>query len=235
MIAIACSLPMNIHFFPHSERIFMHKSTLFNLMLALGLSLTAYAAELNPNAPAKLPMPTADQAVATFSGGCFWCMESPFDQLAGVLATTSGYTGGTLKNPTYEQVSDEETGHAESVQVLYDPAKISYEQLLEVFWHNTDPTALDYQFCDHGHQYRTAIFYHTPEQKAAALVSKNALVEHRPFAGAVVTSIVAASEFYPAENYHQDYYKKNPIRYKVYRHGCGRDARLSELWGSSPH
>jgi peptide-methionine (S)-S-oxide reductase len=192
----------------------------------------AQAAPVDEEAPAKLPLPTATQQIATFAGGCFWCMESPFDHLDGVLATTSGYTGGDRKDPTYEQVSHEETGHAESVQVLFDPAKVSYEQLLDVFWHNVDPTALDFQFCDAGHQYRSAIFYHDAAQKTAAIASKAALEKSKPFAGGIVTEITAANTFYPAENYHQDYYLKNPVRYKFYRYNCGRDQRLTELWGA---
>jgi len=169
---------------------------------------------------------------ATFAGGCFWCMEQPFDKLPGVLSVTSGYTGGHKKNPTYEEVSAGGTGHAESVQVVYDPAKTSYEQLLNVFWHNVDPTVIDRQFCDVGHQYRSAIFYHTEEQRRQALKSKSALDKNKPFREQIVTEITRASEFFPAEEYHQHYYKKNPLRYKYYRNGCGRDKRLKELWGN---
>ena len=170
---------------------------------------------------------------ATFAGGCFWCMEHPFDELPGVVSVTAGYTGGLKKNPTYEEVSAGGTGHAESVQIVYDPARISYEKLLDVFWHNIDPTAKDRQFCDAGHQYRSAIFYHNEEQHRLALRSKAELEGKRLFKGPVVTEIVPASEFYPAEEYHQHYYKKNPIRYKFYRFNCGRDQRLKELWGSA--
>jgi peptide-methionine (S)-S-oxide reductase len=169
---------------------------------------------------------------ATFAGGCFWCMEHPFDELPGVVSVTSGYTGGHTKNPTYEEVSAGGTGHAEAVQVVYDPAKIGYEKLLAVYWHNIDPTVKDRQFCDSGHQYRSAIFYQTEAQRLAALKSKEALEAHKPFKGPVVTEITRATEFYPAEEYHQHYYKKNPIRYRYYRFGCGRDHRLQELWGS---
>ncbi len=170
-------------------------------------------------------------AHATFAGGCFWCMQPPFDKLPGVVSTTAGYTGGAKRNPTYEQVSAGSTGHAEAVQVAYDPAKVSYEKLLEVFWHNIDPTVKDRQFCDVGSQYRTVIFYHTEEQKRLAESSRAALERTKPFKEPIVTSIVAAGEFWPAEDYHQDYYKKNPLRYKFYRASCGRDARLRELWG----
>ena len=168
---------------------------------------------------------------ATFAGGCFWCMEHPFDEIPGVVSVTSGYTGGHKKNPTYEEVSAGGTGHAESVQILFDPAKVGYEKLLEVFWHNIDPTVKDRQFCDAGHQYRSAIFYHTEEQRRLALLSKESLEKNKPFSGPIVTEIVVAEEFYPAEEYHQHYYRKNPIRYRFYRTTCGRDARLKELWG----
>lgn len=170
---------------------------------------------------------------ATFAGGCFWCMEHPFDQIPGVVSVTSGYTGGWKKNPTYEEVSAGGTGHAESVQIVYDPKKVTYQKLLSVFWHNIDPTAKDRQFCDSGHQYRSAIFYHNEEQHRLASQSKEQLEKNKPFRGPVVTEIVPASEFYPAEEYHQHYYKKNPIRYRFYRYSCGRDKRLRELWGDA--
>jgi peptide-methionine (S)-S-oxide reductase len=179
--------------------------------------------------------PPAGSAVATFAGGCFWCMEPPYDKLDGVISTTSGYMGGTVKNPTYAQVSSGVTGHAEVVQVLYDPKKVSYDKLLEVFWKNIDPTVKDRQFCDVGTQYRTAIFVHTDEQRAAAEKSKAQLATTKPFKEPIVTPVVAATEFWPAEDYHQDYYIKNPTRYNYYRTGCGRDARLKSLWGSDPH
>ena len=170
---------------------------------------------------------------ATFAGGCFWCMEAPFDKLPGVVSVTSGYTGGNMKHPTYEQVSAGGTGHAEAVQVVYDPTRIGYTKLLDVFWHNTDPTVVDRQFCDVGSQYRTGIFYHSEEQRLLALKSKEALEKSKPFKGPVVTEVTEAGEFYPAEEYHQHYYKKNPIRYRYYRNGCGRDQRLKELWGDA--
>ena len=169
---------------------------------------------------------------ATFAGGCFWCMEPPFDKLDGVISTTSGYTGGHKENPTYEQVSSGATGHAEAIQIIYDPDKITYGQLLEVFWRNTDPTDGGGQFCDRGSQYRTAIFYHDDEQKRVAERSRQAVIESTGFK-AIVTEITGASAFYPAEEYHQDYYKKNPVRYKFYRYSCGRDKRLKELWGET--
>jgi len=170
---------------------------------------------------------------AIFAGGCFWCMQPPFDKLAGVISTTAGYTGGNKKNPTYQEVSAGETGHAESVQIIYDPEKISYAKLLDVFWHNIDPTTPNRQFCDIGNQYRTAIFYHNEKQKKLAEESKQALEKSKPFKGAIVTEITPATQFYPAEEYHQKYYVKNPIRYKFYRYNCGRDQRLKELWGST--
>jgi peptide-methionine (S)-S-oxide reductase len=169
-------------------------------------------------------------AKATFAGGCFWCMEPPYDELEGVISTTSGYTGGAKKNPTYEEVVTGSTGHAEAVQITYDPKIVSYERLLEVFWRNIDPLTANAQFCDSGNQYRAAIFYHDETQKQHAVASKKR-VQSR-FKQPIVTEIVRVAEFYPAEDYHQDYYKKNPIRYKVYRYGCGRDQRLKELWGN---
>lgn len=176
-------------------------------------------------------LPAAPLQKATFAGGCFWCMEHPFDELPGVVSVTSGYTGGHKRNPTYEEVSAGGTGHAESVQVIYDPGKIGYDRLLTRFWHNVDPTAKDRQFCDSGNQYRSAIFYHDEEQRRLALKSRQALEANKPFKGAIVTEIVAATVFYPAEEYHQRYYKKNPLRYSYYRLSCGRDHRLKELWG----
>ncbi len=181
-----------------------------------------------------LPMIAAQQAsdsgIATFAGGCFWCMEHPFDELEGVISTTSGYIGGHQAHPTYEQVSAGSTGHAEAVQVVYDPAAVSYQRLLEVFWRNVDPLDAGGQFCDRGSEYRAAIFYHTNEQRQQAEASKLALASNGTLPGNIVTEIVQASEFYRAEEYHQDYYQRNPIRYKFYRFGCGRDRRLTELW-----
>ncbi len=175
--------------------------------------------------------PAAGRALATFAGGCFWCMEPPYDALPGVISTTSGYMGGTKKNPSYEEVSSGTTGHAEVVQVVYDPKKVNYEKLLEVFWKNVDPTVRDRQFCDIGSQYRTAIFYHTEEQKRLAEASKAKWEKEKPFRQPILTPITPASEFYPAEDYHQDYYKKNALQYRFYVTGCGRYARLDSLWG----
>jgi len=198
---------------------------------ALLVALAVGAASAQSSTPPPKSMAGPRVAVATFAGGCFWCMEPPFDKLDGVVSTISGYTGGTVQQPTYEQVSAGRTGHAESVQVTYDPSKVSYEKLLDVFWHNIDPTVKDRQFCDTGSQYRSAIFVHDAEQRRLAEASKAALERSKPFKGAIVTEIVNAGAFYPAEEYHQDYYLKNPIRYRYYRTGCGRDARLKELWG----
>jgi peptide-methionine (S)-S-oxide reductase len=172
----------------------------------------------------------ADLEKAIFAGGCFWCMEAPFDKLPGVVSVTPGYSGGHKKDPTYREVSAGDTGNAEAVQIVYDPAKISYNALLTVFWHNIDPTVTDRQFCDVGHQYRAEIFY-LGEQHALALQSKSELQKSKPFHDPVVTGITPATVFYPAEEYHQHYYKKNPLRYAYYRKGCGRDKRLKELWG----
>ena len=174
--------------------------------------------------------PLNQLATAIFAGGCFWCVEADFDKLPGVSSTESGYAGGELKNPTYEQVSHGGTGHAESVRVTYDPNKVTYEQLLDYFWRHVDPTVKDRQFCDVGNQYRTAIFYQDDVQRRAALASKAAL-EKNGRLSRIYTEIAPAGTFYLAEEYHQDYYMKNPIRYKYYRTACGRDARVSEVWG----
>jgi len=183
-----------------------------------------------PAAPATAPT----TAKATFAGGCFWCVESDFDKVPGVLSTTSGYIGGSVANPTYEQVSAKTTGHAEAVEIVYDPAKVSYEQLLGKFWRSIDPTTRDRQFCDAGTPYRTAIFTHGTAQAVAAQKSLVELEKSKPFKEPIVTQIVSAGPFYVAEDYHQNYYKKNPVRYNYYRLSCGRDARLKELWGKSP-
>jgi peptide-methionine (S)-S-oxide reductase len=197
------------------------------LLALLALFIAAHA--LAATAPEVPP----GQAVATFAGGCFWCMEPPFDKLPGVTATISGYTGGRKLDPTYQEVSSGTTGHAEAVQVIYDPKKVSYEKLLDVFWHNVDPTVKDRQFCDGGNQYRTGIFFHDEAQRKAAEASKAALEKSKPFKEPIVTPVEMAGTFYPAEEYHQDYYKKNPVRYQIYRNGCGRDARLKQLWGDA--
>jgi len=186
--------------------------------------LLAWGQAQGPTQPAR----------AIFAGGCFWCMEPPYDKLPGVISTTSGYIGGSVKNPTYEQVTSGRTGHAEAVLVEYDPGKITYEKLLEVFWVNIDPTVKNAQFCDHGSHYRSGIFYLNEAQRKAAEASRAALNKTKPFKQPIVTEITKATEFYRAEEYHQHYYLKNPVRYKLYRNGCGRDARLKELWGKAP-
>jgi peptide-methionine (S)-S-oxide reductase len=168
---------------------------------------------------------------AYFAGGCFWCMEEVFEKVDGVLSATSGYMAGTVSNPTYEEVSTGRTGHAESVEVVYDPAKVSYQKLLDAFWRNVDPITPNAQFCDHGNQYRSAIFFRTDEEKRASDTSKQAIEQSKRFKEPIVTQIVMAPQFYPAEEYHQDFYKKNPIRYKLYKYNCGRAQRLEELWG----
>jgi peptide-methionine (S)-S-oxide reductase len=168
---------------------------------------------------------------AVFAGGCFWCMEPPFDALPGVVSTTSGYSGGRVVDPTYEQVSGGATGHTEVVRVIFDPARVGYARLLDVFWRNVDPLTPNAQFCDQGSQYRSAIFHRGEDQRRQADSSRQALERSGRFRRPVVTEVVPAAPFYPAEAYHQDYYTKNPIRYKFYRGRCGRDARLAELWG----
>ncbi len=183
---------------------------------------------------AATPAPADDgseTAYATFAGGCFWCIEADLEKVNGVLTVTSGYTGGDLPNPTYKQVSAGGTGHTEAVRVVFDPEVVTYEELLAVFWVNIDPTVNDRQFCDIGSQYRSGIFYHDEKQRSAAERSRAELSQTKDFPEPIVTEISAATAFYPAEAYHQDYYKKNPIRYSFYRKSCGRDQRLRELWG----
>lgn len=203
--------------------------------LLLFIATAACAQSTDATRPVHAPAAesTPRTAIAIFAGGCFWCMEPPFDKLPGVISTTSGYTGGRVSNPTYEQVSAGRTGHAEAVQVKYDPTRIGYAQLLEVFWRNIDPLAVDRQFCDVGDQYRSAIFPIGAEQQRLAEASKRALQDSGRFDRPIATQIVAASRFYRAERDHQDYYKRNPVRYKFYRFNCGRDQRLEELWGKS--
>ncbi|MPZ42636.1 MAG: peptide-methionine (S)-S-oxide reductase MsrA [Betaproteobacteria bacterium] len=179
--------------------------------------------------------PASGLETAIFAGGCFWCMEPPYDALPGVVSTTSGYIGGHTKNPTYQQVSAGTTGHTEAVQIVFDPSKVSYQKLLEVFWRNIDPTTPNAQFCDHGSQYRSGIFYLNEEQHRLAVASRSQIERTKPFREPIVTEITRATTFYSAEDYHQDYYKKNPLRYKFYRSGCGRDNRLEQLWGKSGH
>jgi peptide-methionine (S)-S-oxide reductase len=201
------------------------RSTCARLLGAAAFALVA------ASALAQTPPAPGAAAKAIFAGGCFWCVESDFDKVPGVLSTTSGYTGGTVANPSYEQVSSKRTGHAEAVEIAYDPSKVSYEQLLDRYWHSIDPTTKDAQFCDHGTPYRTVIFAIDAAQLKAAKASLDALQKNKPFKEPIVTEIVTARPFYPAEDYHQDYYKKNPLRYQYYRSACGRDARLKQLWG----
>jgi peptide-methionine (S)-S-oxide reductase len=201
----------------------MRRTGLGGLLWAVIAVILAVSATAQQNEAPKT-------AIATFAGGCFWCVEADFDKVAGVISTTSGYTGGRTANPSYEEVSRGGTGHAEAVEIVYDPTKLIYDKLLDVFWHNIDPLAKNRQFCDHGDQYRTAIFYHDDKQRSLAEASK-AAVQARFKQQPIQTEITAAGPFYKAEEYHQDYYVKNPIRYKFYRFNCGRDARLEELWG----
>ena len=216
---------------------------LLSALLLVSVNALAQAPTAKPAAPAASSATAAPASAATakaiFAGGCFWCMEPPFDKTEGVISTTSGYTGGTKRNPTYEEVSRGVTGHAEAVEIVYDPKRVTYKQLLEVFWKNIDPVVKDAQFCDHGPQYRSGIFWLDEEQKKLADESKAALTKGEAFGsakpvgfkGGVVTEVTKATPFWPAEDYHQDYYTKNPVRYAYYRNACGRDARLKELWG----
>jgi peptide-methionine (S)-S-oxide reductase len=197
---------------------------LFALLLLAALARSEERTKETPPAPAGL-------AKATFAGGCFWCMQKPYDDLPGVVSTTAGYTGGTVAGATYHEVGNGGTGHREAVEVVFDPKKVSYEKLLDVFWHNIDPTNLHGQFCDNGSSYTTAIFVHDDAQRQAAEASKKALMSSGVLKDPVVTEIVKAGPFWKAEDYHQNYYKNNPIRYSFYRSGCGRDARLKQLWG----
>lgn len=194
-----------------------------------GTFLVALAVLVSPVARAE---PPAGKATAVFAGGCFWCMEKPFDELDGVLSTTSGYTGGTVVNPSYKDVSSGTTGHIEAVEIAYDPSRIRYEDLLEVFWKNIDPVDAGGQFCDRGYQYSSAIFVADESQRKAAEESLKQLAKSGRVEGKIATRIIDAAPFYRAEEYHQDYYRKNPIRYRYYRYGCGRDRRLDEVWGT---
>lgn len=194
----------------------------------LALALLLYGANVFAQSPAPLGMAVEK---ATFAGGCFWCLEEAFDKLTGVISTTSGYIGGRTKKPTYEEVSSGRTGHTEAVELVYDPKAVTYQQLLEVFWKNHDPTTLDRQFCDHGDQYRPSIFWHDENQKKLAEASRANAGKTKKFKQQILTPIVRATEFWPAEAYHQDYHQKNPLRYKFYATNCGRYSRLAELWG----
>ena len=213
----------------------LSRRTLTWLAALLGCAALVAAFAQAPAPPAAgalaaAPLP-AHLARATFAGGCFWCVEADFDKVRGVVSTTSGYIGGTVPNPGYPAVSTGRTGHAEAVEIVFDPAVVSYSDLVNHFWRTIDPTVKDRQFCDTGTPYRTAIFAHGPEQLKIAAESRAALEKTKPFAAPIVTEVVAAGPFYAAEAYHQDYYTKNPVRYRYYRTSCGRDARLAELWG----
>jgi peptide-methionine (S)-S-oxide reductase len=206
------------------------------------LLLAGLLAACEPSA-AQAPQPAevrgsnataSNSGVAIFAGGCFWCTEADFDKLPGVLETTSGYIGGHIDNPSYEQVSAGSSGHIEAVQVRFDPSQTSYAKLLEAFWPTIDPVTPNAQFCDRGPQYRSAIFYATAEEQAQAEASRDALQASGKLPGPVVTEVLPATRFYPAEDYHQDYYQRNPLRYAYYRNGCGRDKRLEQLWGKKP-
>lgn len=207
------------------------------MLTRLGGSQALAATEKDHTKPYTAVLPLVE--VATFAGGCFWCMEPPFDKLDGVMMTTSGYSGGREAAPTYQTVSAGITGHAEALQVLYDPSKVTYEQLLDTFWHQINPTQTDQQFCDRGKQYRSAIFYHNESQRRAAEASKVKYAASGVFGTGflggprqLVTEVTAVSDFWPAEEYHQDYYLKNPARYAYYRNACGRDKYLSQVWGA---
>ena len=203
------------------------------IRLFLGLLISTVLLAAAPGTADNATKGAGDRGLekATFAGGCFWCMEEAFEGVEGVVSVTSGYTGGHKLHPAYEEVSAGGTGHAEAIEILYDPAKVSYGRLLEIFWRNIDPTTPDRQFCDRGNQYRSAIFYQNETQKRLAEESKQAVEKSKPFRESIATQIVPASAFYVAEDYHQDFYKKNPIRYKFYKYNCGRAQRLQELWG----
>ena len=208
------------------------------LILFVAFAIGCTGASADQEAQATIDAAAIDNgslAKAVFAGGCFWCMEPPFDKLDGVLSTTSGYTGGPEKNPTYTDVSYGRTGHTEAVEVAYDPSRISYPQLLEVFWRNIDPLTRDAQFCDRGSQYRTGIFYRNEEQRRLAEESKTAIEDSGILKGPIVTEITGGATFYAAEEYHQNFYKKNPAHYKRYRSGCGRDRTLESIWGPATH
>jgi peptide-methionine (S)-S-oxide reductase len=202
------------------------------LRLVVGTFLGIAAIGMAAAQPASPPAAAGQRAVATFAGGCFWCVEADFDKVKGVISTTSGYIGGHTPNPTYTQVSGGRTGHAEAVEIVYDPTVVSFEKLLRHFWRNIDPLAKDRQFCDAGSEYRSAIFVHGDEQRRLAEASKKEIEQSGRFKGPIQTQIVQATQFYKAEDYHQDYYLKNATKYKFYRFNCGRDRRLEELWGT---
>jgi peptide-methionine (S)-S-oxide reductase len=203
------------------------------LVVALGAASTTAIATVSSRHVRDASPTAVTVDTATFAGGCFWSMERPFDHTAGVISTTVGYTGGTVANPSYDDVGTRTTGHAESVEVHYDPTRVTYDKLLYIYWHNIDPVTREAQFCDHGNEYRTAIFYHNEAQRKAAEASKAELDRSGLFKSPIVTQIAPASAFWKAEEYHQHYADRNPVAYGMYRAGCGRDARLKQLWGSS--
>ena len=204
-------------------------TTILTTLLCLAVALFAHSQDK----PREVTMNKDKLAMATFAGGCFWCMEHPFDELDGVLSTISGYCGGHTQNPTYQEVTTGRTGHTEAVQITYDPEIVSYEKLLEVFWRNINPVDADGQFVDRGTQYRPGIFYHNEEQKQLAEKSREGLAQSGRFQSPIKTEIVPLDKFYPAEDYHQDYYQKNPVRYGFYRYNSGRDQFLKKVWGDS--
>lgn len=210
-------------------RVLAVTSCLGGLAVVLAFAVPSASAPVDA-APAASGTAARKLEKATFAGGCFWCMEPPFEKLPGVVAVTAGYTGGTKSNPTYEEVGSGGTGHAEAVEVLFDPARVSYETLLDVYWKNVDPTNARGQFCDFGEQYRPEVFVHDEAQRRAAEASRKRVEATKRFPGPVVVPVTTAGPFWRAEEYHQDYYRKNPVRYRLYRAGCGRDARLAELW-----
>ena len=218
-----------------SERSRHLVALLVSAILVPGIALAASTASkpaATPKTVATTPAPAkVALQTATFAGGCFWCVETDFEQRPGIVSVVSGFTGGQKLNPTYEEVSAGGTGHAESVEITFDPSKITYAKLLDIFWHSIDPTQANGQFCDHGNQYRSAIFYHDETQHRLADQSKRDIEASKILKKPIVTQIVAATKFYPAEEYHQDFWKKDPVRYTSYREGCGRDKRLVEVWG----
>lgn len=237
-----CSIPAaGVSTLPHDGRRRVSRLLAIVTIAVASVGLAACSQAESPKSvpaaasPAAAPAPQASVPTekAVFAGGCFWCVESDFDKVPGVMSTTSGYTGGKTANPSYEEVSSHTTGHAEAVEVVFDPAKVSYAQLVEHFWRTIDPTTKDRQFCDVGSPYRTAIFAQDDAQMRIAEASRAALEKSKPFADPIVTEVVKAGRFYPAEEYHQNYYMKNPVRYSYYRSGCGRDARLKQLWGDA--
>ena len=210
------------------------KTMVFGLGLALAALSDVGAGADAQGSTRQAEPPAVGLAVATFAGGCFWCMEPPFDRLEGVVSTTSGYTSGTVAGPSYEQVSAGGTGHVEAVRVVYDPAKVGYQTLLEVFWRNVDPLDAAGQFCDRGQEYRPVVFVHDEEQRRLAAATKAALAASGRFERPIAVAVEPARDLYVAEDYHQDYYLKNPVRYRYYRWNCGRDARLEQVWGAAP-